>query len=75
MSDQTDQYVPGAPNSEPPSLDEPTEPREPLPPKADQTGPDVRTATGAVANKDQAVNAQQGEWLTTSVGARTPTTP
>jgi catalase len=70
MSDQSDHYVPGAPNSEPPTLEEPTEAREPLPPKADQTGPEVRTPTGALAHEDQAVNAQQGEWLTTSVGAR-----
>ncbi|HVX53895.1 catalase [Nocardioides sp.] len=62
--------VPGAPAPEPPTLEEPTTPREPLEPKADQTGPDVRTPSGAVANEDQAVNAQQGEWLTTSVGAR-----
>ncbi|MDH2414601.1 catalase [Nocardioides sp. CER19] len=68
MPDKFD--VPGAPGSEEPSFDEPTEPRGPLPPKPDQTGPEVRTASGAVADEDQAVNAQQGEWLTTSVGAR-----
>jgi catalase len=62
--------VPGVPAPEPPSLEEPTTPRGPLPPKPDQTGPEVRTATGAEANEDQAVNAQQGAYLTTSVGAR-----
>ena len=66
----TDQYVPGAPSSQEPPFDEPTDPREPLPPKPDQTGPEVRTASGAIADADQAVNAQQGEWLTTSVGVR-----
>jgi catalase len=66
----SDHHVPGAPAPQEPTLDEPTTPREPLPPKPDQTGPDVRTATGAVADEDQAVNAQQGEWLTTSLGAR-----
>lgn len=68
MADQLN--VPGVPNSAPAEYDEPTQPREPLPPKPDQRGADVRTATGAVANDDQAVNAQQGQWLTTSVGAR-----
>jgi len=66
----TEQNIPGAPSSEEAALEEPTTHREPLPPKPDQTGPDVRTASGAVANEDQAVNAQQGEWLTTSVGVR-----
>ncbi|MEX0427769.1 catalase [Nocardioides sp. DS6] len=66
----TDQNIPGAPSSEEAALEEPTTPRGPLPPKPDQTGPDVRTASGAVANEDQAVNAQQGEWLTTAVGVR-----
>jgi len=66
----TDEFVPGAPAPEAPSLEEPTTPRGPLPPKPDQTGPEVRTASGALANEDQAVNAQQGEYLTTSVGAR-----
>jgi len=66
----TDEFVPGAPAPETPSLAEPTSPRGPLPPKPDQTGPEVRTASGALANDDQAVNAQQGEYLTTSVGAR-----
>ncbi|MGZ4451697.1 MAG: catalase [Nocardioides sp.] len=65
-----DQNVPGAPAPEPPSLEEPTTPREPLAPKPDQTGPEVRTASGVLASAEQAVNAQQGEFLTTSTGAR-----
>lgn len=39
--------VPGAPGSEPPSLTEPTEPRETPPPKPDQAQPDPRSPTGA----------------------------
>lgn len=67
--------VPGVPAPQPPPLEEPTldstdGAHQPLPPKPDQTGPEVRTATGAEANEDQAVNAQQGAYLTTSVGAR-----
>lgn len=62
--------APGAPSSEAPSLEEPTQPRKPLPPKADQTGPQVRTPTGVLASPDQDVNAQQGEWLTTAGGVR-----
>ena len=66
----TDQNVPGTPAPEPPSLEEPTTPREPLPPKPDQTGPEVRTASGVEVSEDQGVNAQQGQWLTTAGGAR-----
>lgn len=62
--------VPGAPGSEPPTLEEPTEPREPLPPKPDQTGPDVRTATGEEVSSDPTTRAQKGAFLTTSQGAR-----
>ncbi|MFD0886980.1 hypothetical protein ACFQ08_20735, partial [Streptosporangium algeriense] len=38
--------IPGSPGSEPPSVDEPTEPRGPLRPKPDQRGPDPFSATG-----------------------------
>src|SRR4051812_15324521 len=37
--------VPGAPGSDPPSLEEPTEPREPLPPKAEHGTPRTVTPT------------------------------
>ena len=70
QTDQTGQHIPGAPSSQEASFDEPTTPREPLAPKPDQAGPEVRTASGALAHDDQAVNAQQGEWLTTSLGVR-----
>lgn len=62
--------IPGAPGVEPPALEEPTEPREPLPPKPDQTGPEVRTATGAETGAQPTARAQQGAYLTTSQGAR-----
>ncbi len=62
--------IPGAPASEPPSLDEPTDPRGPLPPKPDQTGPETVSPTGAPTGAPQVVNAQQGDFLTTSAGAR-----
>lgn len=62
--------IPGAPNSEPPSLEEPTEPRGPLPPKDDQTGPETVSPTGAPTGAPKLSQGQQGEFLTTSAGAR-----
>ncbi|BBY18926.1 catalase [Mycolicibacterium litorale] len=63
-------YIPGAPGSQPPSLQEPTTPREPLPPKPDQGGPDLRTATGLSVGGGHTARGQQGEYLTTAQGAR-----
>jgi catalase len=62
--------IPGAPSPEPPSLEEPTEQREPLPPRPDQQAPEVRTATGAETGAAPTERAQQGAWLTTAEGAR-----
>ncbi len=62
--------IPGAPNSEPPSLDEPTEPRAPLKPKSDQDGPETVSPTGAPTGAPKLSKGQQGEYLTTSAGAR-----
>lgn len=62
--------VPGVPTPAPPSLEEPTAPREPLPPKADQAGPDTRTATGAPTGVPAPGVAQQGAYLTTAHGTR-----
>lgn len=62
--------IPGAPGSEPAPLAEPVEPRGPLAPKPDQTGPETVTATGAATGAPQVSNGQQGDYLTTSVGAR-----
>lgn len=60
--------VPGVPSSEAPSIEEPTSPRPPLPPKADQTGPEPRTPTGAALDAPQEAMAQQGAQLTTANG-------
>ncbi|MFF7361618.1 catalase [Streptomyces sp. NPDC008125] len=62
--------VPGVPGSLPPSVQEPTTPREPLPPKSDQTGPETVSPTGQPTGADQARNAQSGAYLTTAQGAR-----
>ncbi|MFD2767984.1 catalase [Micromonospora eburnea] len=62
--------VPGVPGSAPPPVDEPTRPRDPLPPKAEQGSPETRTATGAKTGAPAAADAQQGAFLTTSQGAR-----
>ena len=62
--------VPGAPGSEPPMLEEPTSPRVPPEPKRDQRAPAVATATGVALDSGHRARAQQGEFLTTSQGAR-----
>jgi catalase len=62
--------IPGAPAVEPPSLEEPTDPREPLPPRPDQQMPEARTPTGADTGADPMVFAQQDAFLTTSQGQR-----
>ena len=70
VANKSEPPVPGAPGAEPPTLAEPTKPREPLPPKADQQGPDTRTATGAPTKVSPVDVAQQGAFLTTAHGAR-----
>ncbi|GHB56434.1 catalase [Streptomyces cirratus] len=62
--------APGRPAPEPPALNEPTEPREPLPPKADQSGPDTFTPTGRATGVPRESVAQSGAYLTTAQGAR-----
>jgi catalase len=62
--------IPGAPSSKAPSYQEPTSPVGPLPPKADQGGPDTRTPTGAPTGQPPESVAQQGAFLTTAHGAR-----
>ncbi|HEX5562451.1 MAG TPA: catalase [Nocardioidaceae bacterium] len=62
--------VPGVPGSTTPPLEEPTEPQGPLPPKADQDGPQTRTPTGAETGASKTAVGPQGEWLTTSDGVR-----
>ncbi|MGY0003197.1 catalase [Micromonospora sp. I033] len=62
--------VPGAPGSAPPSLEEPTTPHGPLPPKEEQGAPDTRTPTGAETGVPKVAKGQQGAFLTTANGAR-----
>lgn len=62
--------VPGAPGSEPPTVEEPTEPRTPPPPKPDQDAPEVVTATGGRSGDGEPARAQRGAFLTTSTGLR-----
>mgnify|MGYP001442269968 CR=1 FL=1 len=62
--------IPGVPGVQPPTVEEPTKPKDPLPPKPDQAGPDRRTATGAETLVPQTDVAQQGAYLTTNVGVR-----
>ena len=61
---------PGAPSPEPPSLKEPSKPREPLSPKPDQDAPETLTVTGAETGAPKAAKAQQGAFLTTAQGVR-----
>jgi catalase len=70
MQQHSPSYIPGAPGPEPAQFDEPTTPREPLPPKPDQGGPELRTATGMAVGGGQTARGQQGEYLTTAQGAR-----
>ncbi|MFD6938532.1 catalase [Streptomyces goshikiensis] len=62
--------VPGAPAPEPPALAEPEQPREPLPPKADQRSPDTLSPTGQPTGAPTAAVAQGGAYLTTAQGTR-----
>ena len=62
--------VPGSPGGEPATLEEPTEPRPPLPPSEEQGQPETRTPTGAESGSPATALAQQGYYLTTAHGAR-----
>ncbi|MFE5960987.1 catalase [Streptomyces rubiginosohelvolus] len=62
--------IPGAPGPVEPPVDEPTDPTGPLPPKADQRGPDTYSPTGQETGVPQKKVAQGGERLTTAQGAR-----
>ncbi|GGL62850.1 catalase [Streptomyces fumigatiscleroticus] len=66
----SEEKIPGVPNSVPPSVEEPTTPREPLPPKPDQSGPATMSPTGQATGVDQAQVAQGDAYLTTAQGAR-----
>ena len=62
--------LPGSPGSATPVVAEPTKPREPLPSKPDQAGPEPRTATGAPTDVESQAVSGQGRWLTTAEGVR-----
>jgi len=62
--------IPGAPGSESPALEEPTEPREPLPPKSDQRSPAPVSPTGTPMKGRDTARAQSGPYLTTAQGVR-----
>ncbi|WFE53694.1 catalase [Micromonospora sp. WMMD1155] len=62
--------VPGAPGSAPPTVEEPTTPHDPLPPKPEQGAPQTRTPTGAETGAPPTAKGQQGAYLTTANGAR-----
>ncbi|SCD87227.1 catalase [Streptomyces sp. TverLS-915] len=62
--------MPGVPSTVTPEVAEPVEPREPAPPKGDQSGPATGSPTGAPTGLPQEAVAQQGEWLTTAQGDR-----
>lgn len=62
--------IPGAPASEPPALEEPTTPGEPLPPKPDQQGPEAVSPTGSPTGAPLTSRAQSGQFLTTAQGLR-----
>ncbi|MFG3226038.1 catalase [Kitasatospora sp. NPDC048194] len=64
--------LPGAPGPQPPTVREPTEVRDPLPPKPDQAAPSPVTATGRDTGAGARVRSQDGAFLTTAQGARLP---
>ncbi|MGQ5261122.1 catalase [Micromonospora sp. ZYX-F-536] len=70
ITDALSPDVPGAPGSAPPTVEEPTTPRGPLPPKGEQGAPQTRTPTGEETGAPTTANGQQGAFLTTSQGAR-----
>jgi catalase len=62
--------IPGAPAGEQPAVVEPTTPREPLPPKPDQQGPEAVSPTGSPTGAPEHSRAQSGQYLTTAQGLR-----
>ena len=69
-SEMPAQPIPGVPAAQTPALAEPTVPVVPLPPKADQLGPDTLTPTGVQTAMPGESVGQQGAFLTTAHGAR-----
>lgn len=70
MPAEDDILIPGVPSSEPPAREEPTTPREPLPPKPDQRAPEAVSPTGSPTGAPASARAQSGQYLTTAQGLR-----
>ncbi|RAM37465.1 catalase [Arthrobacter globiformis] len=70
MPEQPAINIPGAPAGEQPAVVEPTTPREPLPPKPDQQGPEAVSPTGSPTGAPEHSRAQSGQYLTTAQGLR-----
>lgn len=60
--------IPSPPGSGTPMVAEPTEARDPLPPKPSQHGPVPHSPTGAPSKDGELASAQQGAYLTTATG-------
>lgn len=70
MPAESNIQIPGAVSVEPPALEEPTTPREPLPPKPDQQGPEAVSPTGTPTGAPVNSRAQSGAYLTSAQGLR-----
>jgi catalase len=70
VSEALGDRIPGAPGSGTPTIEEPTTPQEPLPPKSEQDAPETVTPTGVPSGAPKTAKSQQGEYLTTAQGAR-----
>jgi catalase len=70
MPEDRNVVIPGAPAPVPPTVEEPTTPHEPLPPKPDQRGPEAVSPTGTPTGAPVNSRAQSGAYLTTAQGVR-----
>lgn len=70
MREKSKINIPGAVSVEPPAVEEPVAPREPLPPKPDQQGPEAVSPTGTPTGAPVHSRAQSGPYLTTAQGLR-----
>jgi len=70
MPKDSNAVIPGAPGQEPPAVEEPRTPHEPLPPKPDQQGPEAVSPTGSPTGAPVNSRAQSGAYLTTAQGLR-----
>lgn len=70
MPSEKTPFIPGKPAPATPDFQEPQLPQEPPNPKADQSGPEPTTPTGAPSADTQTALGQQGEHHTTAQGGR-----